>query len=373
MPPAYYASLGNDDQAFWALSVLSAVEYGFPTPAGNSSTVWLDLAEAVFNTQWPRWDTTSCNGGLRWQIFQSNAGYNYKNSISNGGFFQIAARLAHYTGNQTYVDWAEKAWDWMRGVDLIDNQYNVFDGTNDLLNCSQVDHTMWSYNPSMLLYGAAMLYNYTNGSQIWENRTTGLLDACANNFFSPYKNATNIMYEPACEPTNNCDDDELSFKAYMARWLAKASVVAPYIAGPVNTLLSRSAEAAANACSGGQYGTTCGEKWYVGGYDGSYGVGQELSALETVQALLLLREDSNVTRRYPLTSKDVHVQVGSPSSTLSIPPKTSATSSAPTSSGTKSSSASSGYRATGKIGYSAMAALPVLAGVVFGGVFGFVR
>ncbi|TKA50067.1 hypothetical protein B0A55_12886, partial [Friedmanniomyces simplex] len=331
MMPAYYASLGNDDQAFWAVAVLSAAEYGFPAPDGNSSNVWLELAEAVFNTQQSRWDTTSCNGGLKWQIFTSNAGYDYKNSISNGGLFQIAARLARYTGNQTYVEWAEKTWNWMSAVGLIDVNYNVYDGTDDTLNCNRLDHTQWSYNPSILLYGTAMLYNFTNGSQVWEKRTTGLLETCANNFFSPFSNTTNVMYEPSCEPMGLCDNDQLSFKAYLSRWMAKASIVAPYLTGPVNTLLTRSAEAAAQACSGGAGGTMCGQKWYVGGYDGSYGVGQELSALETVQALLLLRRGGvNAARRYPLTSEDVHVSVAmpDPTSTFSIPPKTSATESA---------------------------------------------
>ena len=192
MPPAYYGSLGNDDQAFWAFSALAAAEYQFPTPAGNSSTVWLDLAEAVFNTMVPRWDTANCNGGLRWQIFPSNNGYGYKNSISNGGFFQISARLARYTGNQTYVDWCEKIWDWMAGVKFIDANYNVWDGAEIATNCSAVNHVEFSYEPSTLLYGAAMLYNYTNGSQIWGERTSGLLTACENTFFSPYPNSTNM-------------------------------------------------------------------------------------------------------------------------------------------------------------------------------------
>ncbi|ODQ76852.1 hypothetical protein LIPSTDRAFT_102095 [Lipomyces starkeyi NRRL Y-11557] len=34
-----------------------------------------------------RWDTSTCNGGLRWQIFESNSGYDYKNTISNAGLF----------------------------------------------------------------------------------------------------------------------------------------------------------------------------------------------------------------------------------------------------------------------------------------------
>lgn len=325
MPPAYFSSLGNDDQAFWAFAAMSAAEYGFPIPSANSTSTWIDLVEAVFNTQWPRWNTASCGGGLKWQIFPSNKGYNYKNTISNGGLLQISARLARYTGNQTYVHWAEKAWDWMYAIGLIDDDYNVFDGTNDEINCTQIDHIPWTYNYGVLLYGTAIMYNYTNGSQLWEKRTTGILTAAANTFFSPYKNATDIMYQYACEPYNTCDNDQLSFKAYLARWMAKAAIVAPYITEPVTLLLTRSAEAAARSCSGPPNGTTCGEKWYVGGYDGSYGVGQELSALETVQSLLLLSGGVNGSHRYPYTQSDVHIAQEdiNPSSTLALPAKTS--------------------------------------------------
>lgn len=190
MPPAYFTSLGNDDQSFWAMAVLSAVEYGYPDPPQNQPQ-WLALAKAVFDTQAARWDTSSCGGGLRWQIFESNAGYDYKNSVSNGAFFQIAARLGHFTGNQTYIDWADRAWDWMNHTGLFDRDYNVFDGTDDKINCTQVDHTAWTYNPAILIYGTAMMYNYTNGSSVWEERTSGLLTASVRNFFS-MENATNV-------------------------------------------------------------------------------------------------------------------------------------------------------------------------------------
>ena len=192
MAPAYYFSLGNDDQAFWAIACLSALEYQFPVPEGNASTLWLDLAQAVFNTQAARWDTEHCGGGLRWQIFPQNKGYDYKNSISNGGLFHISARLARYTGNETYVDWCEKIWDWMVGVHWIDENYNVFDGSGIADNCTTVDHTVWSYNPSILLYGTTMLYNYTNGAAVWQERTTKLLTNIANTFFSPFPNATDV-------------------------------------------------------------------------------------------------------------------------------------------------------------------------------------
>ncbi|CAK4032275.1 glycoside hydrolase family 76 [Lecanosticta acicola] len=310
MPPAYFSSLGNDDQAFWCLAVLSAQEYGFPVPQGQKSTVWLDLAEAVWNTQVPRWDTTSCGGGLKWQIFEANKGYSYKNSISNGGLFQISARLARYTGNQTYVEWAEKTWDWMSAIGLISPNYEVYDGSDSTINCTQLDHTTWTYNPAMLIYGTAMLANYTN-QQVWKDRTEGLLTSIEKSFFSPYQNATSIMYEAACEPYNTCDNDQYSFKAYLARWMAKAAVVYPSITDNVRKYLSASAQAAAGACTGGDNKQACGQKWYVGGYDGVTGVGQELSAMETIQSLLLLngnppvpQHEANVTvRNVPVTSE----------------------------------------------------------------------
>lgn len=80
----------------------------------------------------------------------------------------------------------------MYAIGLISPEYMVFDGTDPKINCSQVDHTAWTYNPAVLLHGTASLYNYTNGSQIWADRTTGLLTFIENTFFSPYPNATNM-------------------------------------------------------------------------------------------------------------------------------------------------------------------------------------
>lgn len=91
-PVAQAFDLGNDDQAFWALTTMSAVEYNFPAPPSGDSS-WLALTQAVFNRQAGRWDTATCAGGLRWQLVLGTAGYDYKNSISNGCFFNIAARL----------------------------------------------------------------------------------------------------------------------------------------------------------------------------------------------------------------------------------------------------------------------------------------
>jgi mannan endo-1,6-alpha-mannosidase len=99
MPENVTREEGNDDQAFWAFSAMSAAELNFPDPPSGQPS-WLALAQAVFNLQVGRWDTLYCGGGLRWQIFFANPGYDYKNTISNGAFFQLAARLGRYTGRQ---------------------------------------------------------------------------------------------------------------------------------------------------------------------------------------------------------------------------------------------------------------------------------
>lgn len=158
MTPNQTKTEGNDDQAFWGFAAMEAAELKFPNPPkGNPS--WVALAQGVFNTQVPRWDLTTCAGGLRWQIFPFNAGYNYKNSISNGCFFSLGARLFRYTANTTYSDWAVKAWDWTKAVGLMDDQYQVYDGTDDTQNCSSVNHVQYTYAAGVFLHGAATMWN----------------------------------------------------------------------------------------------------------------------------------------------------------------------------------------------------------------------
>ena len=162
---------GNDDQSFWALSAMMAAERNFPNPS-PSMPGWLAMVQAVFNEQAHRWDKTSCDGGLRWQIYTWNAGYGYKNTISNGCFFDIAARLARYTGNATYAEWANRAWNWTKETGLITPDYQVYDGTTVDSNCSSYDRTKWTYTAGIYLHGAAVMYNYVSELICAVKRTT---------------------------------------------------------------------------------------------------------------------------------------------------------------------------------------------------------
>jgi mannan endo-1,6-alpha-mannosidase len=291
MVPRHEGDEGNDDQAFWAFTILEAAERNFPQP-NDTIPAWLDIAANAWNTMAARWDTEKCGGGLYWQIFESNSnGMHYKNSVSNGGFFQMSARLARATGNNTYVEWAQKVWDWSVSIGFVNDTtgnggLDVLDGADISDDCQAVNQVSFSYSQAIYLYGAAVLYNYTDGNQTWGDRVTQLLTG-TDSYFSPYDNATDVMYEHACEQQGVCKTDMFSFKAYMSRFLWATTQMVPSTFAAIQARLTVSAAAAAAACTGGDDGVTCGHKWYVGGWDGSSGLGQQLCAQEIIQGLLI--------------------------------------------------------------------------------------
>jgi mannan endo-1,6-alpha-mannosidase len=81
-----------------------------------------------------------------------------KNSISNGGLFNIASRLAHYTNNATYTHWAEKIWDWTEDIGLIRPDYTIWDNTDSKDNCTTFDRVQHAYLPAVFMHGSANMY-----------------------------------------------------------------------------------------------------------------------------------------------------------------------------------------------------------------------
>ncbi|GJN77037.1 hydrolase 76 protein [Purpureocillium lilacinum] len=298
MPRNQTLTEGNDDQGFWGLSVMSAAEYNFPNPPADKPQ-WLGLAQAVFNTQAARWDTEHCNGGLRWQIFSWNNGYDYKNSISQACFFALGARLALYTGNQSYADWAVKTWDWMVGVDFIDKYWRVLDGAHTGPNCTDIVPYQFSYNAGGFILGAAAMYNYTEDS-MWKDRLDNLVEGAKVFFTGPNKD---IMTEVACESVNRCNLDQQSFKAYLSRWLAAITKWAPHTYDVVIPYLRASAVAAAKQCTGGKNGRLCGLKWTTDEFDGNTGVGQQMAAMEVTLSCIIKDRGAPVTHDRGGTSK----------------------------------------------------------------------
>ncbi|EPY49941.1 mannan endo-1,6-alpha-mannosidase [Schizosaccharomyces cryophilus OY26] len=284
MPSNFSTSEGNDDQAFWGLAAISAAEANFSNPNADEPQ-WLELAQSVFNQQVNRWDGSKCDGGIRWQITEFNSGFDYKNSVTNGAFFQLAARLARFTGNDTYTQWAEKVYNWSIKVGFVHEDYTVFDGTSTKDNCSSIETTEWTYNSGLYMAGAAFLYNHT-GSSIWRTRTEGFVNKAIDSFFH-----NDVLYEPVCELNGSCNYDQTSFKGFLARFMVYTAQMASYMLPKIEPLLYKTAIAAAKACCGGHDGVTCGFQWwwFNDTWDGLYGLGEQLSALEAIQAPLLLK------------------------------------------------------------------------------------
>ena len=164
MPANYSSYLGNDDQLNWGLAAMMAAEVDFPQKSSMPS--WATLAENVWNSVSSRWDDDSCDGGLRWQIWAYQSGYGYKNAASNGGLFELSARLAHYTKNQTYSDWAEKIWDWSATTPLLkEKKWNIADTTSCEKNCSDHGDYQWTFNYGLYMSGAAYMYNVVSDRQ----------------------------------------------------------------------------------------------------------------------------------------------------------------------------------------------------------------
>jgi 3-methylcrotonyl-CoA carboxylase beta subunit len=71
MPSNQSKNEGNDDQVYWAFSMMSAAEYKLPDPPSDQPG-WLAMTQSVFNQFVARYAKEevdgNCGGGLRWQV-----------------------------------------------------------------------------------------------------------------------------------------------------------------------------------------------------------------------------------------------------------------------------------------------------------------
>ena len=111
------------------------------------------------------------------------------------------------------------------------------------------------------------------------------------------------MVEIACEPQGTCNYDQPSFKAYLSRWMAAVTQIAPFTSDTIMPKLKTSAQGAAGQCSGGSNQQTCGRQWYSSTWDGKEGVGEQMSAMSIIQANLISKVAPPVTANKGGTSK----------------------------------------------------------------------
>ena len=118
-----------------------------------------------------------------------------------------------------------------------------------------------------------------------------------------------IMAEVACEfpAAQTCNSDQPSFKAYLSRWMAMATIMAPFTSDVIMPRLQASAVAAAGQCTGQPSGSACGRRWYQTVWDGFTGVGEQMSALSIIQSNLISKVPP------PVTAVKGGTSVGNPS------------------------------------------------------------
>ena len=255
-------SIGNDDQSYWALAALTALE----SELFEDSDKWIKAVESVHEQQARRWDSATCGGGLRWQIFTFNKGYDYKNSASNLNFFLLSARLAAYTDNSTYSDWATRVYEWSEEVGLISEEGEVFDGANVGDDCKSIDHIQWSANSATAAYGAAMMSTLDKDTAKWENRTTTLVTHFIQTFTTSPAEEEAVLVETACEEDANsyeegsCNVDMKAFKGIAARYLGKIA----QMGGFESKLFEVNAKAVGESCNDDG---ACGFTWTDGKFE----------------------------------------------------------------------------------------------------------
>ncbi|PFH55576.1 hypothetical protein XA68_18021 [Ophiocordyceps unilateralis] len=301
-------SLGNDDQGFWGMTAMLAAELRFPDPPPDKPQ-WLALAQAVFNTQiHPDRRDDDCGGGLRWQIPRTNRGWDYKNSIANGCFFNMASRLYRFTGNESYATWAVDTWDWMERVGFLDKEtYAIYDGAHTHSACTDLNKAQFSYNNGVFAQGAAFMYNATE-DPVWKTRTEKLVKYGLKTFFPK-----GVALEIACETVGTCTTDMITFKGFMHRWYSVITQIAPSTYEAVAPVLNSSTAAAIKQCYGADYGRQCGFRWAAGEYDGRTGAGQEMNVLAAVSSqLLFLGHKASRLPPPPVTARTGGTSQGDP-------------------------------------------------------------
>ncbi|WP_329454790.1 glycoside hydrolase family 76 protein [Streptomyces sp. NBC_01497] len=120
----------------------------------------LDAARAQFTTDLRGWDSDTaraCPGGMHWVESDSNA---MRAANVTGLFAQLSANLYEITHQRTYLDWAQRAYDWNRTC--LRQAPGLY--ANDLGDDGTLNTTLWSYNSGAMIGAATVLYRATGKS-----------------------------------------------------------------------------------------------------------------------------------------------------------------------------------------------------------------
>ena len=187
-----------DDEGWWAIAWIKAYDL-----TGN--TDYLNAAKTIFTDMAAAWDPSTCNGGIWW-----NRARTYKNAIANELFLVVAARLHNRTpgdgGVGSYLDWAQREWQWFAASGMINGSNLINDGLT--ASCQNNNGITWSYNQGVVLGGLTDLYKATGASSYLQQAET--LATASTTSASLVKNG--ILTDPCEANGGDCGNDGAEFK-----------------------------------------------------------------------------------------------------------------------------------------------------------------
>ncbi len=190
-----------DDEGWWAVTWIKAYDL-------TGDVTYLNAAKTIFQDMTGGWDST-CNGGIWWSKSRT-----YKNAIANELFLLVASRLHNRTpgdgGNGSFLDWAQREWNWFNASGMINAGNLINDGLTS--SCTNNGQTTWTYNQGVILGGLTDLYKATADPSL-----VSKAEAIANAAIaSPaLVTPTGILVEP-CE-SSGCGNDGPQFKGIFAK------------------------------------------------------------------------------------------------------------------------------------------------------------
>lgn len=194
-----------DDMGWWALCWIRAYDV-------TRDEKYLTMAKTLFTDMTGGW-TEECGGGVYWK--KGAAG---KASIANELFLTVAARLHLHTpgdsGPGSYLDWAQREWDWFSSSDLLRENHQIVDNLDPATCLSGWDAT-FTYNQGVILGGLTDLWRATGDDTLIETAV-----AIADATIELQSNAQGVFVEAACDPNCSGDGDGVQFKGVFPRNVA---------------------------------------------------------------------------------------------------------------------------------------------------------
>ncbi|KAI1385995.1 glycoside hydrolase family 76 protein [Hypoxylon trugodes] len=196
----------TDDTGWWALAMTSLYEL-----TGNNE--YLTIAKEDEAYMFDYWNTTTCGGGLIWNIPNGT----YHNAISNELYLELTAKLHNLIpGDTLYLNHSLMEWEWFNNSGMINSQNLVNDGLTDNTACVNNGATTWSYNQGVILGGLVEL-NKATGDSTYLDTARAIADAAIN---SATIVQGGIVTEP-CSSEEECEPNGTAFKGIFIRELGK--------------------------------------------------------------------------------------------------------------------------------------------------------